>query len=125
MLAAVCFTAAVIAAPLRQEKPATLATVLLDGEGNYKLARGAMTPEVPGAAAWGSFADNLNVTGWGVLNIRTSAKIGDVEQHYAAGYLEGALTAEHIYTTYLNTMKFTFRKGGTVPPSKNYLLRSQ
>lgn len=58
--------------------------------GEYTLSVGKLDTS---AAAWGSFADTLNVTGWGVLDIRTGAEYTDVVQHHAAGVLEGALTA--------------------------------
>ena len=74
--------------------------------------------------AWGSFDDTLNKTGWGELNIRTSSKATDVQQHHAAGFLEGALTAKHIYTTYLNTMQFTFH-GRAVPASVTAFMSAQ
>ena len=101
-----------------------LATVLLEGDGHYTLKLGEASPSLPGAVAWGSFDNTLNQTGWGELNIRTSGESTDVQQHYAAGFLEGALTGEHIYTTYLNTMQFTFH-GRAVPASVTAFMAAQ
>jgi len=52
--------------------------------------------------AWGQFWDTLNQTGWGVFEMRTSKSCSDTVQMYAAGYLEGALTAERIYQSWIN-----------------------
>ena len=69
------------------------------------------------SVAWGTFEDTLNTTGWGVLNIRTSRtnQASDAEQHYAAGMLEGYLTANEIYPHYINNYGFTFKDK---PPQK-------
>jgi len=48
------------------------------------------------AVAWGTFDDVMQTTGWGELNIRTSSQHSDLEQSYAAGYLEGSLTHARI-----------------------------
>mmetsp|Transcript_22079 Transcript_22079/g.43444 ORF Transcript_22079/g.43444 Transcript_22079/m.43444 type:complete len:596 (+) Transcript_22079:294-2081(+) len=58
--------------------------------------------------AWGSFDDGLNMTGWGVLKIHTNSSFSDEEQAYAAGVLEGYLTAEHIYTTSRDVVQAIF-----------------
>ncbi|XP_077979884.1 phospholipase B-like 1 [Glandiceps talaboti] len=57
------------------------------------------------ATAYGTYNDTLESTGWGVLNIKAGyedQKVSDNEAMYAAGYLEGALTAKRIYQHYLN-----------------------
>lgn len=92
-----------------QSQPPIEASVFYDGE--YTVKVGLDTT----AAAWGSFANTLNITGWGVLDIRTSGVYTDVVQHHAAGVLEGALTAAQIYPTYLNNNGFTFH-GNNAPP---------
>ena len=101
-----------------------LATVVLAGANKYSLKLGEASSSLPGAVAWGSFANTLNTTGWGELNIRTSGRFSDTQQHAAAGFLEGALTAEHIFTTYLNTMEFTFH-GEPVPASVTGFMAAQ
>ena len=56
----------------------------------------------------GVFEDNLNSTGWGLLDIHTGSKYNDSVQHFGAGLVEGYLTANQIYPTYLNNLAFTF-----------------
>jgi hypothetical protein len=56
----------------------------------------------PAAAAMGVFEDSLNVTGWGILNIKTQGRFTDAQQGYAAGFAEGVLTAPRIWEQYLN-----------------------
>jgi hypothetical protein len=87
-------------------------SVVLSAQGVYSFKAGLDTT----AAAWGTFEDTLLSTGWGVLDIRTSPALSDVQQHHAAGYLEGALTAKHIHNTYINVLGFTFH-GKPVPGS--------
>jgi hypothetical protein len=57
-------------------------------------------------AAYGSFEQTVNETGWGVLNVVVNAEESGIENDEllmeAAGYLEGALTHELIYYNYLN-----------------------
>ena len=94
-----------------QSQPPIEASVFFNND-EYTLKVGLLDTT---AAAWGSFADTLNTTGWGVLDIRTSGVYTDVVQHHAAGVLEGALTAAQIYPTYLNNNGFTFH-GNDAPP---------
>jgi len=88
---------------------------------SYSIKTGVLDPK---AAAWGTFANNLNVTGWGELNIRTGAGFSDAVQHHAAGFLEGALTASQIYPTYVNNLAFTFH-GKPVPASVTKFMTEQ
>lgn len=67
---------------------------------------GCKAPSV--MVAQGAFVDGLNVTGWGVLNIKAEPKASATDAGYGVGLLEGYLTAEHIYYMYLNVMDFTF-----------------
>eukprot|EP00729_Bicosta_minor_P011971 gene11971-23531_t len=76
--------------PGTRQSHAPLEASVYFSNGEYTLSVGKLDTS---AAAWGSFADTLNVTGWGVLDIRTGAEYTDVVQHHAAGVLEGALTA--------------------------------
>ena len=64
--------------------------------------------------AYGTFDDALASTGWGVLRIETNGSFADNDQMYAAGMLEGALTATRIYENlenlwpeFFNTPNFT------------------
>lgn len=113
MLLAAAFVLPLLAASRPGDTAAIQASVYLSTSGEYTAKMGVLDQK---SAAWGEFGDNLNETGWGTLDIRTSSNLGDAQQHHAAGFLEGALTAKHIYTTYLNTLGFTF-KGKPVPGS--------
>lgn len=75
-------------------------TVTVDGKGNYQY----MPSIVPGVAQ-GSFetmADHSLGGGFGVLKIETNSSYTDYQQMFAAGFLEGALTAAEIYDNYVN-----------------------
>mmetsp|Transcript_55040 Transcript_55040/g.101876 ORF Transcript_55040/g.101876 Transcript_55040/m.101876 type:complete len:559 (-) Transcript_55040:8-1684(-) len=78
-------------------------------------------PAQAGAVAWGTFEDTGNETGWGILNIRTSgAGVSDEVQYQAAGLVEGYLTAEHIYTSYINALYYVFH-GEVSKPAMKFL----
>lgn len=65
--------------------------------------RASLTPGLAArAAAWGSFVDAIETTGWGVLDVHSSAEVGGREQSYAAGFLEGALTHRRIAQHFSN-----------------------
>ncbi|VVC38023.1 Phospholipase B-like [Cinara cedri] len=51
------------------------------------------------------FIDNINSTGWSYLEIRTIELARDIDQAYAAGFLEGSLTADLIYSHWYNTVR--------------------
>lgn len=82
------------AAAARVGRPrASVASVIAaPGSGGMKVTRG----RAEGAAAWGSFADGIEDTGWGELTIHTSDAFEDGQQAYAAGLLEGYLTHRRI-----------------------------
>mmetsp|Transcript_29196 Transcript_29196/g.67200 ORF Transcript_29196/g.67200 Transcript_29196/m.67200 type:complete len:558 (-) Transcript_29196:11-1684(-) len=77
-------------------------------------------PAQAGAVAWGTFEDSGNSTGWGILNIRTSGAFPDDMQYMAAGLVEGYLTAEHIYTSYINALNYVFH-GEVSKPAIHFL----
>ncbi|XP_070580330.1 phospholipase B-like 1 [Ptychodera flava] len=63
------------------------------------------------SSAYGTYNDTLATTGWGVLDIKAGygeIPADDMKAMYAAGFLEGALTAERIYQNYLNMHAFYF-----------------
>jgi hypothetical protein len=64
--------------------------------------------------ATGYFVNAQNETGWDVLDIVTLSSATDADQAYAAGMLEGALTATQIYVHYLNLYDLFF---ATSPPT--------
>eukprot|EP00126_Sphaerothecum_destruens_P006490 Sdes_comp19381_c0_seq1m10668 len=66
-----------------------------------------------GSIAVGTFEDGLERTGWGILRIKTSKNYADRDQMFAAGYLEGALTAHRIYQHYQNMFPFYFGKSNS------------
>lgn len=103
MFAVVASAAYGIAAGVRMGEESI--SVYVDA-GKYTVKRGVL--DSAHAVAWATFEDSLNETGWGVLNIRTSALFTDVEQHHAAGIAEGVLTAHQIHPTYENNRAFTF-----------------
>ena len=50
-----------------------------------------------GSAAYGLYNDTITTTGWGVLDVKAGHSKVNVSNHdmmYAAGVLEGVLTAE-------------------------------
>jgi len=59
-------------------------------------------------AATGSFDDNLLRDGWGILNIETNNAHSDSEQAFAAGVIEGFLTARHIFAAQYNLFPVVF-----------------
>jgi hypothetical protein len=52
---------------------------------------------MPNAIANASYADAVEETGWGYLDLNTSAAFSNYEQVYAAGYVEAYLTQGRIY----------------------------
>lgn len=60
--------------------------------------------------AYGKFTDSLFQTGWGILQIKTNKLFSDPVQMYAAGWLEGTLTADQIYPHFQNIYNLFFGK---------------
>jgi len=56
-----------------------------------------------GAAAWATYAATYTAIGWDVINVSTAPGAAPRDAMYAAGYLEGWLTHEAIYTSYQNS----------------------
>jgi len=72
----------------------TEGTVYLDsGTGNLSYVLGVYDPV--NGTAYGYYQNSVNVTGWSVLEIETNAALNSNGSSlmYAAGYLEGVLTA--------------------------------
>jgi len=82
----------------------------------------------PAAAAWGSYTDmDGTASGFGQLTITTGATFPDAVQTGAAGFLEGALTAERISSHWINVgawIRSQF-KSGTVPASFQTFFETQ
>ena len=89
--------------------PSPVKRVVAHGSGpgdlHYVFGDGAA-----GGVAVGLFEDTLNVTGWGVLDVKTDGQNADAVQAYAAGFVEGLLTAPRIYEHYLNLWQVVFGK---------------
>lgn len=66
----------------------------------YEIVRGQ--PEH--ALAFGVYTNLVNTTGWGLLDLNTNPAYHDSETMYAVGFLESFLTAEQIYSNYVNIM---------------------
>ncbi|XP_073229179.1 phospholipase B-like 1 isoform X2 [Porites lutea] len=72
-------------------------------EGKYHIEFGVLDKEK--GVAYGIYVDNINSTGWGELDIVSGTgetSYSDTTIMYAAGYLEGALTAKRINENYVN-----------------------
>ncbi len=50
-----------------------------------------------GYVAWGWFNDTIVANGWGTLEVHSNISYSNELQAYAAGYLEGSLTAQRIW----------------------------
>jgi len=90
-------------------------SVVFDSTGQAALEPGKNT----GAAAFGSFSDIINSTGWALLDVHTSSRYTGEEQSYAAGFLEGALSHHRMYQALANTWGIDFgQRGVGMIPSK-------
>eukprot|EP00792_Barthelona_sp_PAP020_P006934 TRINITY_DN3088_c1_g1_i1.p1 TRINITY_DN3088_c1_g1~~TRINITY_DN3088_c1_g1_i1.p1 ORF type:complete len:551 (+),score=134.84 TRINITY_DN3088_c1_g1_i1:125-1777(+) len=61
--------------------------------------------------ALGKFSNEVQKNGWGVLDIQTSEGFSDLDQLYAAGFLEGFLTQSMVWDYYHNFIAHTFPHG--------------
>lgn len=78
----------------------------LDQEGKPRFA--VRSGNHAGQVASGTFEDDLLTKGWGILNIETNGVAPDDDQAFAAGMVEGFLTARHIYTAQQNLYPSVF-----------------
>ncbi|XP_067101308.1 phospholipase B-like 1 [Osmerus mordax] len=74
--------------------------------------------------AYGYYNDTLFLTGWGVLEIR--AGYGETSENdeitcFLAGYLEGFLTAEQMFSHYSNMYPQLIKDHNVLDPLKNFL----
>lgn len=99
------------------------ATVFLDNQGQFSVQRGIIN-KVRGVA-WGVFDENLNLTGWSSLDIQTNSNYSDDLQAFAAGFVEGFLTAPHIRTTAINIYPTFFGNASTPPRAVSDFLNTQ
>eukprot|EP01012_Entosiphon_sulcatum_P051980 TRINITY_DN713_c0_g1_i1.p1 TRINITY_DN713_c0_g1~~TRINITY_DN713_c0_g1_i1.p1 ORF type:complete len:532 (+),score=78.48 TRINITY_DN713_c0_g1_i1:20-1615(+) len=73
-------------------------SVFVDANGMYTFQHVFDTNSV----AFGLWNDTLESTGWSILKITTNPKFADLQQAYAAGYLEGALTTVRTWQNFNN-----------------------
>lgn len=86
--------------------------------GVYKFVPGS---KVAGAVAVGSVTTmNASASGFGDLSIATAGTFTDAEQMYAAGFLEGALTADQIWLHSINIRAWIAGNFGGKPPPQKY-----
>ncbi|KNC83961.1 hypothetical protein SARC_03825 [Sphaeroforma arctica JP610] len=78
----------------------------------HATAQEALTDK--GAAAAASFKNEYNTTGWDKLWVTTSEKENVESALFAAGYLEGMLTWQSIYSSWVN-MRADWFDGGLIP----------
>ena len=76
--------------------------------------RSVITEDELAHAIW---TDSDKVTGWNRLHIHTSPHEEALVQHQAAGYLEGWITYDKIYSQYVNVISTIFG-GNTTAPTK-------
>ncbi|KAK3090580.1 hypothetical protein FSP39_012855, partial [Pinctada imbricata] len=71
---------------------------------NRKCSYKAGSMDFEKGTAVGVYNDTLETTGWGILDIASGygAETSDSDIMYAAGYVEGYLTAKRIYQHYQN-----------------------
>ena len=77
--------------------------------------------ETENSLAHATYNSDLEKTGWDKLVITTNKKFEDDETSYAAGYLEGSLTANRIYNHYRNMKAFTWGNDSMPDLVKEYL----
>eukprot|EP00928_Gymnodinium_smaydae_P013326 TRINITY_DN14870_c0_g3_i2.p1 TRINITY_DN14870_c0_g3~~TRINITY_DN14870_c0_g3_i2.p1 ORF type:complete len:578 (+),score=72.87 TRINITY_DN14870_c0_g3_i2:112-1845(+) len=103
-----CLIAVSAIAPTWAQKPQSIAVVLKNkGESGFGFELVEEPPSKRSAAA-GIFANELNATGWGILDVETNSAFSDLQQAFAAGVVEGYLTASNIYTTQANMYPVLF-----------------
>jgi hypothetical protein len=105
-----------------------IATVYVNDNGTFSLKEGVL--DKGNGIAYGSFVDTINETGWSQLNIRSgygNDQHRDSALMYAAGYLEGAITAERIYQQYNNMDQILFRDvtNETISKLKTFFLQQE
>ena len=114
MLAAT-LSAALLVVAARAVMPEGGGSVYFTAPSTYRFVAGAQDPT---AAAWGYYKDmTLAPSGFGQLSVSTNGALPAAAQMFAAGFLEGALTQERIYSHTQNAMAWIESqfKGGAIP----------
>lgn len=96
-------------------------TVYIDGH-TVKYVDGSMKND---GAAYGFYNNSIQTNGWGILEIKAGygKTTTNVDILYAAGYLEGVLTAEQIWQNYQNMNSYFLknRDEKTLKNLKNFV----
>lgn len=66
-------------------------------------------------AAWGFYDDDIEANGWGRLAVTSNSQFEDDMAMFAAGFVEGFLTAQRIGQSFGNYMSSTFVGGAPKP----------
>lgn len=83
-------------------------SVTRDSKGGW-----AFSSSAAGGVAWGSYLDGLHTrSNFGQLRVTTSGEHPDADQLYAAGFLEGYLTARRIWDNWVNMFDYFTRGMG-------------
>jgi len=110
----VLIVAAVSAVCLGDSADATLATVYRSSNNTWTVEFGKR--DSSSGAAWGSFQDgNSTKSNFGSLSLQSSDAEEDVNQMFAIGFLEGALTAERIFQEVENLKEVVLMHYGKLP----------
>jgi hypothetical protein len=75
-----------------------------ENSGIWKIASGHVANNI----AIAQIQPNANVTGWATLDIVTNGESDDRDQAFAAGYIEGALTANLIYQSWITNLEYYY-----------------
>jgi hypothetical protein len=89
---------------------------------SYTFKTGVMDHK---GVAWGRVNDTLLETGWVKLDVRTNKENDDRTQMYAAGFVEGVLTAERIWQMYNNTYSYVFTDEASTTPYRQWFAQQR
>eukprot|EP01133_Synstelium_polycarpum_P006702 gene6702-7795_t len=84
---------------------------IVAGSTDFVVSTGNQT----NAIAWATFSNAMMTTGWGYLSIGTSGNFPDSVQAEAAGFLEGYVTHDMIYSNWFNMYVNEYKK--TISPA--------
>jgi hypothetical protein len=79
----------------------------------------------PALAAVGSYVNQVNMTGWGNLSIKTLRNASAADQAFAAGFIEGKHTHEVIALFWNNYLLNNYGAAKQVPVSLISFMRTQ
>lgn len=95
--------------------------------GNWNESSHPLVQVMPGkvttCSAWGYYVDTIEDNGWSYLTIESNENHDNTVQAYAAGWLEGALTQQRAYQSYIANVYATFGNA-SAPPALNQWLDS-